>query len=170
MHADRLLVDDAAAVLPRDRHAHKVAQPDVDAVVRLVLLVDVREFERVRLGAHQLARRLQLAHERRELVGVAAVLQQLDQADKLDLDAHVLELFAARDVDLDRARDVIIRPKQILLLVAPVRLPHVDGGAGVGVGEAHDDSRRRAGNAAEEGGHFIGVFAKGGVQPIESGG
>ena len=51
MHADCLLVDDAAAVLPRDRHAHKVAQPDVDAVVRLVLLVDAGEFEGVGLGA-----------------------------------------------------------------------------------------------------------------------
>ena len=78
MHADGLLVHDAAAVLALYRHSHKVAQANIDAVIALELLVDAGEFEGIRLLARELARRLELAHERRKLIGVRPVLQHLD--------------------------------------------------------------------------------------------
>ena len=64
----------ARAQGPAKPHA---PEPHVDAIVRLVLLLDACKFERIRLRALQLARHLKLTHERCELVRVAAILQQL---------------------------------------------------------------------------------------------
>ena len=94
-------MDDAAAVLAHDGHAHKVAQPHVDAVVRLVLLLNASEFEGVGLRTLHLTRRLQLAHERGKLICVAPILQHLYLANQLDLDAYMLELATAGHLQIN---------------------------------------------------------------------
>lgn len=58
---DVLLADDIGHAAG-DGNAHKVAQLDVDAVVRLVLLLHVSEVEVERLGVLQLARGREFLH------------------------------------------------------------------------------------------------------------
>ncbi len=68
-----VLLADHVGHAARHGDAHVVAQLDVDAVVRLVLLLDVLEVEVEGLRVLQLAGRGQLLHERQELVVVAPV-------------------------------------------------------------------------------------------------
>ena len=61
----------------RDGDAHEVAQLDVDAVVRLVLLLDVLEVEVEGLRVLQFAGRGELLAQGEELVVAAAVVEHL---------------------------------------------------------------------------------------------
>lgn len=90
---------------PRDGDADEIAQPDVDARVRLILLLDVLEQERERVRVLQLARGRELRLQRQELVVHAAVVEHLDRADELHLDASVLEALAVFRPDRDCAFD-----------------------------------------------------------------
>ncbi len=58
---------------PRHRHAQEVAQLDIDAVVRFVLLLDIAEVEVERLRVLQVTGRRQLLAQRQELEVAAAV-------------------------------------------------------------------------------------------------
>ncbi|TLD22838.1 hypothetical protein PspLS_07353 [Pyricularia sp. CBS 133598] len=78
---------------------------DVDAVVGLVLLLDVLEVEVKGLRVLQLARGGKLLHQREELVVVAAVKEHLYGADELHFDPRVLEPLAVLGPNRDRALD-----------------------------------------------------------------
>jgi hypothetical protein len=85
-----------------DGDADKVAQSHVDARVRLVLFLDVLELKVEGHIPRHVTRRRKLLHQRRELVRVAAVVEQLDLPDKLNFDPVVLELLArVLQVDLN---------------------------------------------------------------------
>jgi hypothetical protein len=104
-----------------DHRSKNPPQLDVDAVVALILLLDILELEIERLSRPQLAGVGQLLHEREELVVVAAVVEELcsgiatkragepsalerasrargelltDRTDKLNLDTIVLDALA----------------------------------------------------------------------------
>jgi len=90
---------------PRDGHADEIAQPHIDSRVRLILLLDVLEQERERVRVLQLARGRKLGLQRQELVVHAAVVEHLDRANELHLDACVLEALAVFGPDSNRAFD-----------------------------------------------------------------
>lgn len=62
---------------PRDGHPDKVAQLDVDAIVRLVLLFDVLEIEWESLRVEQLAGRGKLLDQGKEFIMVASIVEHL---------------------------------------------------------------------------------------------
>jgi len=68
-----------------------IAAPPVCGV-----LLDVAEVEGVGLVARHGARRRELAHDRGEVVEVAAVVEQFDLANQLNFDPDVLDLLARR--------------------------------------------------------------------------
>lgn len=113
----------------RDCDADKVAQLDVDAVVRLVLLLDVLEVEVEGLRVLQLPRRGELLVQREELVVVAAVKEHFYRADELDLDARVLEAFAVLGPHRHGALDRLAVHVQRRLFTAVLVKLDIDHGA-----------------------------------------
>lgn len=95
--ADHIL--DAAA----DGGAYEVAETDVDAVVTLILLLNVLEVKGKGLRVGQLAGGGELLVEGEEFVVGAAVEEHLNGTDKLHLDTGVLKAFAVFRADGDDA-------------------------------------------------------------------
>lgn len=117
-----LLTDDVGHAT-RHGDAHKVAQLDVDAVVGLVLLLDVLEVEVEGLGVLQLARGGKLLHQREELVVIAAIKEHLYGADELHLDSGVLKPLAVLGPNRDGALDrLAVHVKRRLLPPVLVQL------------------------------------------------
>lgn len=76
VHPQVLLPNDIRHA-PRDSHPDKVAQLDVDTIVRLVLLFDVLEIEGEGLRVEQLAGGGELLDQGKEFIMVAAVIEHL---------------------------------------------------------------------------------------------
>lgn len=76
----KVLLADHISHAARDRNTDKVAQLDVDAVVRLILLLDVFEIEVEGLRVLELTRRGELLVQREKLVVVPAIEEHLCQA------------------------------------------------------------------------------------------
>lgn len=118
-----------------DGDAHKVPQLDVDAVVRLVLLLDVLEVEVVRLRVLQLPRGGELLVQGEEFVVVASVEEHFDGADELHLDARVLEALAVLGADRHGALDGLAVHVEGGLFAAVLVELDVDHGPVVGIFE-----------------------------------
>ena len=91
-------------VILRHSHTDEIAQPHVQAVVRLVLFVCVGEVELELLLAGDGARRTQLLHAVQELLAVASVVQNLNNPKQLCLHTNVVHRLAR--LDDDRARHI----------------------------------------------------------------
>lgn len=88
------LLDAVREERPAHRHAQEIAQTHVDAVVRLILLlcgVELKREDGDRLW--ESPSRAEVELQRGEVVVVATIVEELDLADELDLDAGVLELL-----------------------------------------------------------------------------
>lgn len=118
-----------------DGDAHKVPQLDIDAVVRLVLLLDVFEVEVKGLRVLQFPGSGEFLVEREEFVVVAAVEEHLDGAYELHLDAGVFEAFAILGADGDGALDGLAVHVEGGLFAAVLVELDVDHGAVVGIFE-----------------------------------
>lgn len=81
VHPDVLLPDDICHAAA-DGDADEVAQLDIDAVIGLVLLLDILEVEVVSLGVLELAGRGELLDQGEEFVVVSAVEEHLYSAGK----------------------------------------------------------------------------------------
>ena len=99
MHVYLLLFDDVAEAFDDDQ-AEEVAELDIGATVRLVLLLDGGEVEVNGEVVAYFARVVEQLADRGEDVMIAAVVEELDLAHELQPDALVLDL-AARLLELD---------------------------------------------------------------------
>lgn len=130
------LLDDVREERAAHSDTQEVAQPHVDAVVRLVLLLRPVELEgEDGDGLWEGACRAEVELEGGEIIVVPAVVKELDLANKLDLNAGVLELLGGvlhlyGDLPLDVL--VACEPVELLALAFLVVDGHLAAGIFVG--------------------------------------
>jgi len=100
-----ILLTDHVGHAPAHRDTDEVAQAYIDAGIRLVLLLDILEQEGECVGVLQLAWRRKLGLEGEKLVMYASVVEHLDCADELHLDASVFQALSVFRSDCHGAFD-----------------------------------------------------------------
>ena len=96
LHAQLHLLSQVPAVAFGHGGSDEVPNAHVEPAVGLVVLLDIVEGERQRLGVEHGCRRLQLPHHGNKVKGSSPVIEHLNPPKQLHLDSQMLQLLPLR--------------------------------------------------------------------------